>query len=532
MRRAPWVGGLLLLLSGALSYTATAQVGTWVAKTFTKFTGGLNDGADPTILNEQEASSLQNVVFTTSGAIAKRPGWGHVNPAATCGGLAATALTFYKQADGDRYLAAVCGNDTLKKMDYAGGSAGPDGVWDDITGALSFNTDADTPADFATAQDILVIEDGLGTTAPYEWSGSGNADGLDGSPPDATMVEFHKRHLWLAGRTDAPSRLDFSALDNVESWSTSTDFILVETDDGQPITGLKSGLDCLYAFKSHSIWRVCGTNKDDFTLEQMVTGVGAANNASITSINNQFIFLTTEGDVAIYNGGLDVQILSAKIEGTMADLDFDRLDEAAGVAFDDGTGDEDYYLCVSTAGSATHDRLLVFDTLHQAWTKFTGIPCNALTNYEIGTAQTALLFSDYTGFTNRYPTGNADNGQAIAASYTSGHLDFGIPQQKHFRHAQIILQQQSTDSNLTFDPRVDFETSGVQTTLPMAGSGALWDSAIYDQDTYADLTSTIANVELQRVGNYFQWHIEQTAASQPFLVRAVRIWTEETGRVE
>ena len=530
MMRWRW---LLVCLSLWVTQPVWAEVERWQAKTFGNFTGGLNDTSDSTVLTDQEASNLQNVVFTTSGAITKRSGFTRINNGPTCGTTAPTALTMYKQADGDRWLVAVCGNDTLQKMDYGGGSAGPDGVWDAITGALSFDVNVNLPGDFATAQDILVIEDGLDTTAPYEWAGTGNADGLDGSPPNATMVEFHKRHLFLAGRTDAKSRLDFSALDNVESWTTATDFVLVETDDGQNITGLKSGLDCLYVFKTHSIWRVCGTNKDDFTLEQMVRGVGAVNNASIAFINNQFLFLTTEGDVAIYNGGLDVQILSTKIEGTLSGLEFSRLDEAPGLAFDDGTGDEDYYLCVTTSGGTQHNLLLAFDTLHRAWTKLTGIACNAMARYELGTLQTALVFGDYSGYTHRYPNTNADNGASIEAFYQTGDLDFGIPQQKTFRHAQVIVRQETTDHNVSFEPRVDFATSGTATDISVAGSGAAYDTAVYDVDTYADLNSTVANVgEINQTGNYFQWYISNNNASEPFLTRAVRVWYEPTGRVE
>lgn len=526
---ARWFATLLFLSVSTVGYSQTEN---WQSYEYSNFVGGLNDSADPTVLKPNEASDLQNVVFTTSGAIRKRDFFAPitVSDEATCGGSAATGLAFYKQADGDRFLVAVCANDTIQKMDYASGTSGPDGVWDNITGALVFDTSANTLADFAVAQDQIVIEDGLNTTAPYTWTGTGNAAALGGSPPNSTMVEFHKRHLWVAGNNTNTSRVTFSNLDDITTW-TSTDFILVETDDGQPITGLKSGLDCLYVFKSHSIWRICGTNRDDFRLEQMVRGVGASNNQAITVINNQFVFQTFRGDIAVYDGGIRTEIISGAIEGTLSGLEFDRTRLASAVAFDDGTGDEDFYLSVTTSGQTQNNRLLVFDTLHKAWTKFTGIHANALAVFETGSVQQRLLFSDYQGVVNEYPTTHANANMDNPAYYRSGISHFGVPQQKTFHLAQVLVRQEANGHELSFQPRIDFASSASATDIELAGSGAAYDSAIYDTSTYADLTTTLDDIEIANTGNYFQWYVENLNDQEPFLLRNVRIWFEPTGRV-
>lgn len=524
-----WLRALVVV--GLLaSVPASAQLGQWRAYDFFNLTGGLNDAADPTAIALTEASDLQNVLLSTSGGIEKRSGFSQINSSASCGGSAFTGLTFYRQADGDRFLVGVCTNDTIQKMDYGSGTSGPDGTWDAITGSVSLTVNADDLADFATVQDVLVIEDGIRTTDPITWTGTGNASVLTAAP-NASMVEFHKRILWVAGRSDARSRVDFSNLDDYTTW-TATDFLLVETDDNQVITGLRSALDCLYVFKTESIWRICGSDRDNLTLEQMVRGVGAASNQSITVINNRFLFTTHQGDVAVYDGGITVQIISSKIEGTLAptNINLSRIEDTVAVAFDDGTGDEDYYLSLSLSGSGTHNLLLVFDTLHQAWTKFSGISANAMTSYEVGTQQRAIAFSDYSGYVNRYPSGTSDAGTSISAYYQSGHLRLDIPTVKTFREFQLMLRQEGSQS-ITFERRVDFAGSGTASTISLAGSGALWDSATWDSSSYADIVTAITRVPVNESGDFILWRISDNSTNNPFLLRGLRLWAEPEGRL-
>lgn len=522
-----WLLPLLLLLAWPVS---AQTMGEWTAREYFDLTGGMNNTKDVTALDPTEASDLQNVVFSSSGGIEKRPGFARINSSAACASGAFTGLFQYKQADGDRFLLGICTNDTIVKMDYGAGTTGPDGTWDNITDSLSFAVGQDDLADFATVQDVAVIEDGLRTTDPYTWTGTGNATSLTAAP-NASMVEFHNRILWVAGRSDARSRVDFSNLDDYTTW-TSTDFILVETDDGQVITGLKSFIDCLYVFKTESIHRICGRDRDNLRLEQMYNGIGAASNNSIAIINNKLVFLTNLGDVAVYDGGINIQIISSKIEGTLSsdNLNLNRLQYASAVAFDDGTGDQDYYLSLSTAGSGTHNLIIVYDTLLQAWTKFSGINANALTAYEIGTQQKAIAFGDYSGFSNRYPSGTSDAGSDIEAYYQTGHLRFDIPWLKDFREFQLVIRQTGNFS-ITFEQRVDFADTGTVSSVSLAGSGALWDSAVWDSSVYGDQTTAILRIPINEIGDFFQWRVEDTSDNPAFLVRGGRLWMEPVARI-
>ena len=533
-----WLAGFALLSFLTIPPARAAEDFPWRSFEVFNFAAGLNDGSDPVSLEPGEASDLQNVVFTTSSAIKKRQGFSRINSAVepSASGVT-TGGTFFKLSSGTRYLIRLVNDatgDKIEKMDYGAGTSGPDGTWDDITGATAIAVGNDNQGDFTQAFDTLVIEDGVSTTPPFKYTGAGNAAALGGSPPNATMVEYHKNHLWSAGASANPSRVSFSnictTLSSCIETYTATDFFELDTNDGQVITALKSGLDCLYVWKTASIFRICGSSRDTFTQEEMVKDVGTQSNSSVVVINNQFVFKTQLGDYARYDGGVNYDILSTKIEGTLATLNLNRMDAVRAVAFDDGTGDQDYYACETASGATTHNRMLIYDTFHQGWTKFTGLNCNAMWTYEIGTLQTAIAFGDYSGFVSRYPNTNADAGAAINAYWQSGQYRFqDMPLRKTFRVAQLYAEQ-SGNYNLTFTRRLDFETVGTASSISLAGTGALYDTAIYDADAYADLTTAISRVEINHGDYFFQWRVANANASEPFTVKGLRLWMEETGR--
>ena len=527
MRR--WLIGLLL----GVGLAAHASAATWANYDFFDLVGGLADGLEATAIKPSDASDLQNVVFSTGGAISRRDGFARINSTAdpsTSG--TSTGLFFWKQVDGTRFLVRLAqdSTDRIQRMDYGAATTGPDGTWDNIEGSLAPSFGADDQADFAPALNVLVIEDGVNTTAPYQWTGSGNASALTGAA-NAQIVEYHKNHLWTGGNNTNASQIAFSALCTTSStcltsW-TATDVINLETNDGQIVRGLKSGLDALYVWKDNSIWRISGDNRDNWVREQMVRDVGTLSNASIQVLNNLFVFVTPRCDIAIYDGGLNVQIISKKMQGTIDGLNLDRCDEATAFVFDG-----DYYVSLTNSGASTHNLVIHYDTFHQAFSKFVGMNVNAATPYEIGTLQEAVAFGDYGGFVNRYPSGDSDAGSAITAFYQSGWSRFQeIPEEKTFRLARIFTNQTGTGNTLTFEHRLDFQATGTQTTLNLAGKGSLWDTAVYDTDRYADLTTLIGRVGIHLQGDFFQWYLRSSGTQPAWVVRGVQVWIEGTGRI-
>lgn len=516
----------------------------WQLYEIDRLDGGLNDSFNEITLGTNEASDLQNIIFprAINGAIASRPGYTNINSTAVSGTPTCTGTFFFKLTSGTRYLVSLWSDDKIRKMDYGG--SGADGTWDDITGALSFNVGADDHPDFAVAENSVVIEDGLTGTAPYRWTGTGDAATLtaDADLPNSSMVEYHQRHLFLAGNDSNPSRLYVSNLDDITAW-TSTDFLRIETDSGDGIIrALKTGLDGLYVWKDSSIWRLSGTNRDDFILERMVQGIGTLSNQSVTIINsptdNQqiFVFVTQHGDVAVYDGGVNVTIISHKIKNSFPNsIAFDRIDEVVATSYEFM-----YVVSVSTSGNSTHNRLYLFDFLHKAWTRFVGMNANAIETFENASGRPLLMFGDYGGIVSQWDvndtsTYNDPSSTVINSFYTTGWLPFsesGL--EKDVRALRVFVNQEGSSRNLDVEVRKDFEDTGATDQISLEGSGATWDSAVWDTSTYADLTVTIGRIEPGRgvPANLFQLSFSNGSRSlERFRIRKVQILVEKSDRV-
>ena len=312
---------LLILPLLFLSSDGFAEI-KWRRFDFFDLSKGLNNGFATTQIQDNEFSDLQNVVFTEGGNVKTRGGYIKINNTTIGNTTAGIGVFFYKQADGTKFLVSVWDDDTIHKMDY---STGPDGEWDDITGALSFSATADTFVSFAVGEDLLLIEDGIGTTAPYVWNGTGDAAELSGTPPSATMVAYHKQMGFAAGNTSAPSTLYFSDLGDIENWTTGlSGNVNVETNDGTVITAIIPGFDALYIYKGAkgggikgSIWRLSGSDKDSFELQRMVSDIGTSVHQAVGRIGKDFIFPSVQGDIFLYDGSIKVRKISSKIQETI-----------------------------------------------------------------------------------------------------------------------------------------------------------------------------------------------------------------------
>lgn len=516
---------LSFLLSFLLFGNIASAGVNWQRGDYFNNVGGLNDTFSPIDIEANEAADLQNVVLTNGGAIQTREGFDNLNTTVLTGVV--TGLKYFKPTSGNQYLVGITDADTFVKMDYAVGGA-PDGTFDDITGGASIAVTTSDLADFATGQDTLVIEDGIGTTAPFKWTGSGNVALLSGSPPNASMVAFHKRQLFLAGNSTNPSILYFSDVGNIETWSGSnlSGNVAVETNDGSVIRAIHPGPDSLYIWKDHSIWRLSGDDKDNYHLQRMVDGIGTLSQHSVVLIGSDFIFQDANGDIYIYDGGFKVRLLSSKIETSIDALNFSRWNKTLAIEFD-----KDYYAAFSTSASSTHNRILVFNTLHLAWTKFVGMNVNAWTVGDDGTGKNILYFADYSGWVHKYPTGTNDNGTAISAYYLT--KQFRLPELNIFKVVRKIFSyfDEESSTNVDVELRTDFQTAGQIQTVNLLGSSARYGTAIYGTATYGGGTIITGEQEWDKQGKFFQLRFANDDLDQSFTLRGFQILAESEDRI-
>ena len=512
-----------LILSAFLAGQCFATVD-WVQMSYFQNSGGLNNAFSPIAIEDNEASDLQNVIFTVSGSFKKRSGFEAVNEdnvGDTCG------IKYIKFSDGDQYLVGIFDNDKVYSMDY--GVSGPDGTWHDITGAISFNASANNLSTFAIGQDTLVIDDGIASTAPFKWTGTGDCAALGGSPPKATIVAFHKNMAFAAGNEDNPSTLYFSDIGDIENWTTGlSGNIGVETNDGSIIRAIVPGFDALYIFKDYSIFRLTGSDKDSFQLQKMVNGVGVTSPQAISTIGNQFFFITGQGSVYLYDGAIGLKKLSSKVAGTLkTDISFSRYAYAVSTTYDD-----DYYVAVSTTGSNTNDLVLMFDSFSLSWTKFVGLNINAMTVGNDGTGRDKIFFGDYSGATLKYPQGDDDNGAAIDAYYITKQFNYPeLGPTKDLKLLKVYFAEEATSYNLEVTVMKDFEITGTTTSIDLStGTGSVFGTAVYGTDVYGGDSIISQRIESNLEGSFYKIKFQNNATDNPFEVFGFQTYIEKEDR--
>ena len=525
----------------------------WIKFSYFENKLGLNDNLSTTEIDDKEATDIQNVIFDTGGAIRKRYGYTSLPigvKVATGATVCVNGITFYEKADGTQQLVALANNDGhpwLMRKEYSAGPVG--GNWFDINNGIfdSITYTNNTKPDFAVAEDKLLFTVGgtvAGSTYPrapyriYQYTGGASASVLvtSGFEASGTILEYHKNQMFLAGNPDWPSRVSYSNLDDISTW-TPTDFFDVQTSDGSNVTALVSAFDSLYIFKNNSIWRLSGAERDSFQLQEMVSGIGTSSNDSVQVVNNYIYFTTAQNDIAIYDGAYTCQFISQKIRGTIGGLDFDRSAQNVGLAYSTYKyNDYDYYVAVTEKGGTGNNRILLFDTQYKAWTKFKGMNANAMCVAPTQTGQDAMFFGDYNGYVHIYPSNKYYDGDeastAIAAIY----------QTKWFKYSDICLGDKywrllktytlAADNTILYaECKSDYESSGKVFALNLGGPQDKWDVAMWDLALWGGESIVVGRNEVDKGTSMFQLRYTQESNNTGFTILGFENFVEPAERI-
>ena len=512
------------ILSTILWSNAWGEQGERRRFTYLDFSGGLNNRKSPVAIEDNEASDLQNVTPTEAGKLKKRLGGVKYNSTSIPGNEEITGLNYYRQTDGDDWLVATTSNSNIFT------STNVNGEFTRITGTASWTGSRDVLADFTTAQDVLIIEDGATATAPWKWEPEGSIGrvvALGGSPPNSTMVEWHKNHLFLA--TTASSDVTFSNLGALQLWDAG-DAVTVEGGGGSGITALWKQLDSLYVGKIGGIFRISGDNRNDFSVEQTVEGIGPVNNAATLVIDNVAFFLTQDARIYAYDGEVGLQRIGFNIEGTLEELSHDRFDEASATE-----RDRDYWIFLTSSGGARNNRALEFDTRLKSWWLHTGsnvMSVNAATEGYDANGLKQFYTGSYNGIVYRHQ-GNNDDGQRIQAFWKS--KAFYYPDISHEKVLRTVNVFAEPDGNwsITVEALTDFEGTGQQRTVSLSLGTSLWNTAVWGTDAWggtAGLVATKPPLGFDEAFDFLQMQFENNNPDEPFTVLGYTVDVDETGR--
>ncbi len=238
----------------------------------------------------------ENVIFEVSGAARKVGGATKINSTAISGGPNITGMfDFWYGGDVSTFtqkFVAMTSDSKIWKEDM-------DGTFDDITGSASISANA-TPH-FSVIGDKLIIATDKNDT-PLYWNTTGNVATLGGSPPAARGFCFHANRGWAWGANAHPSRLYYSATDNVEDWTgADTGAIDIDQRDGDRIVNVTPHKGALIIFKGPnkgSIHIISGTSpsgSDPFVRKVFVRGIPLQSINSVVAVGDDLLFVSDRG---------------------------------------------------------------------------------------------------------------------------------------------------------------------------------------------------------------------------------------------
>lgn len=527
--------------------------------------GGLNDNLSTLEIKDNEATDIQNVIFDNGGALVKRYGYQNITGGTSQAFKLASTVTgvpgvaYYQKTDGTKYLFAV-GNNAGQATGYSktidsGGSI-PTGTWTSQgNGNLPASFTNNQLVTFSVAENTLVMTvagSSSNTTYPSAWQATGNVYTFttDADCPKAKYNAYHKNILFVAGDPSRPSRVSFSDLTlGITNW-IATDFFDLDTNNGQYITGLVSAFGNLYIFENNSIWMLSGTNRDDFSLQKMVDNVGTLSQQSIAIVNNNIFFITSQNDIAVYDGNFSVKFISSKIRNTIGDNNFNRAGQALGLAFSSYRyKDLDYYAAESTLGSSVNDQVLLFDTYREAWTKLEAIEPNSWTVIPNSSGFNQMVFGGYDGLVYYYPNIGVYND--VSNECTAGNVCtttspsiYSFYQTKWFRYPEValgdkymrllktyIINSSSLSSTLLIEVKTDYAEEGNLYTVNYTPSGALWDVSKWDESEWTGGGLTIDREEVNLGTQMFQIRYSNDTVDQDMSILGFETFIEPTDRI-
>lgn len=311
-----------------------------------------------------------------------------------------------------------------------------------------------------------------------------------GVPKGKFGVWFHN-YLFTAGVTATPNRLFWSNL-GAPTTFTGSDYIDINANDGDVITGLAVFNDELYVFKNNTIWSITGWSGSTFgattiagqNTNSRIFGYGTSSHRSIINTGRNLYYLSFLGGIphfrdlglTVFATTVDQGIVSLDIETTMNGVNKSQLAKCA------GTYDGKLIRWAIPNGSSTFNSLVLNFRpdiqlqsplgIHRSWTTSSGI---SVASYWMSTisGRSKIYWgdADTAGLINEADTSvYTDNGTAISMDVRTKDYMFDPNKKSKFKYSYLRYKSGSAGSlqyKARIDKAVDFS---LQETLSLQGN--------------------------------------------------------------
>lgn len=398
---------------------------------------GLNNLISDSLINDQEASALENIQFVESGAPSKAPGYEQVGNDLSNNPI---GLGFYTDTSLNKYLLTTDGG-TLK---YLNGT-----TWSSITGA-TFDTSAQV--NMTQARGKMYIWDGVSGGCEL----SGTTLSRPGTMPKAKFSIYYGGYHICAGVATQESRIYISVLADASDFTNDTSvtdptpdnstdvpgatvfsgtgtgtaiaqFVDINKNDGDKITGFAKFQDALVIFKEKSIFQLTFDSTGVPIVQAVSKNYGCVSHRSIDNVDNDVFFLTRNGMYVLGNEPNFINVirtneLSARVHPLIETLNSSCFINATAL-FNQYV----YYLGLTTGSSTTNDTVLTYDKRFLAFSVWTHAKPESFCTFIDSDNNEAVYFTsaDSAKIYKLTPSTYSADGAAISSSWTSKAFDLG-----------------------------------------------------------------------------------------------------------
>ncbi|WP_438446869.1 hypothetical protein [Gorillibacterium sp. sgz5001074] len=200
-----------------------------------------------------------------------------------------------------------------------------------------------------------------------QYSG-GSVTTLSGPPAGLKYIEQYADRVWGI----VNNRLHASGFRNASDWTSvsTTDeiddsvsfYAEIESNDGESITALKSGLGRLVVFKPSAMYELRGYAPSDYRVDPISTDIGAINNQCIAVLQSGMYFLDSKG-IYLYRGD---GVAPQKGFSKQVQWYIDHMNQSAKQTCAVGTDGKRLYVSIPMIASYP-DTLLVYDPEEKTW---------------------------------------------------------------------------------------------------------------------------------------------------------------------
>lgn len=464
---------------------------------------GLDTLVSENLIRDDEGSDLNNVVFVESGVVTKRGGFTPVGS-----GLSdlPKGLGVLK-TDSLNLLLTISGT-ALHKL--------ASGTWTSISGAT-----------YTSGKEVTFTQ---ARSKIYVWNGTEGGSEFDGTTlsrpgtmPKARFSIFYNGYHLAAGVDTQKNRLYISVSTDASDFTnaastlhnstevpgasvfagTGAQFIDIEKDDGDEITGLVKFQDILVIFKKRSTFQITFAADGTPTVAAVTRSVGCESHKSIDNVENEVFFFSRNGYYVLGNepnffNVIRTNELSSRIHPRIETINRSYFSKIASIYYKSR-----FWTATPQGGTTTNNEVLTYDRRYFAWSKHDSIEANHWTVYVDDNNTEHLYYASETENEVYEITESSysDDGAAIDAYFVTKAFDFGnFDILKQFLSVRLMFRQVAGQVSIKIytdgDTLVKTTaiTPAVGTGSGSMGTGLMGEVLMGGEESEATITSTTTNV--------------------------------------